>query len=107
VNRVVLLDTGIIGLITNPKRAPESLACNCWLQTLIKAGIRVILPEIADYEVRRELLRANKIKGIKRLDELAWVTLPLTHPTNNCASLLMTKYRSGETLTLFLTISGN
>jgi len=30
VNRVVLLDTGIIGLITNPKRAPESLACNCW-----------------------------------------------------------------------------
>jgi len=71
VNRVVLLDTGIIGLITNPKRAPESLACNCWLQTLIKAGIRVILPEIADYEVRRELLRANKIKGIKRLDELA------------------------------------
>lgn len=70
-NRVVLLDTGIIGLITNPKRAPESLACNCWLQTLIKAAIRVILPEIADYEVRRELLRANKIKGIKRLDELA------------------------------------
>ena len=70
-NRVVLLDTGIIGLITNPKRSPESLACNFWLQTLIKAGIRVILPEIADYEVRRELLRANKIKGIKRLDELA------------------------------------
>jgi predicted nucleic acid-binding protein len=61
VNRVVLLDTGIIGLITNPKRAPESLACNCWLQILIKAAIRVI----------RELLRANKIKGIKRLDELA------------------------------------
>ncbi|TRU44077.1 MAG: hypothetical protein EWV49_21285, partial [Microcystis aeruginosa Ma_QC_Ch_20071001_S25] len=50
-------------LITNPKRAPESLACNCWLQTLIKAGIRVILPEIADYEVRRELLRANKISS--------------------------------------------
>ncbi|GCA70256.1 hypothetical protein MiYa_01788 [Microcystis aeruginosa NIES-2519] len=66
-NRVVLLDTGIIGLITNPKRAPESLACNCWLQILIKAGIRVILPEIADYEVRRELLRTNKIKGIKVL----------------------------------------
>jgi hypothetical protein len=41
------------------------------------------------------LLRANKIKGIKgikRLDELARVTLPLTHPTNNCASVLMTKY---------------
>ena len=39
-NRVVLLDTGIIGLITNPKRAPESLACNCWLQTLIKSDLK-------------------------------------------------------------------
>ena len=79
-NRVVLLDTGIIGLITNSKRSPESLACNCWLQTLIKAGIRVIFPEIADYEVRRELLRANKIKGIKHLDELANLIeyLPIT-----------------------------
>ena len=34
---------------------------------LMKADIRVILPEIADYEVRRELLRANKIKGEKLL----------------------------------------
>lgn len=28
------------------------------------------LPEIADYEVRRELLRADKINGLKRLDAL-------------------------------------
>ncbi|QKQ77773.1 type II toxin-antitoxin system VapC family toxin [Nostoc sp. TCL240-02] len=33
-------------------------------------GSRVLIPEIADYEVRRELLRANKIKGIARLDDL-------------------------------------
>jgi len=29
-----------------------------------------MLPEIADYEVRRELLRAGKVAGIGRLDEL-------------------------------------
>lgn len=28
------------------------------------------VPEIADYEVRRELLRADKVKGIQRLDLL-------------------------------------
>lgn len=94
-NRVVLLDTGIIGLITNPKRAHESLACNCWLQTLIKAGIRVILPEIADYEVRRELLRANKIKGIKRLDELANLIeyLPITTDAMRKAALFWAQAR--------------
>ncbi len=37
-SQVVLLDTGIIGLITNPKRSPESLACTRWLQTLIQEG---------------------------------------------------------------------
>ncbi|MEG4216815.1 hypothetical protein QUA27_15595 [Microcoleus sp. Pol14C6] len=29
-----------------------------------------MLPEIADYEVRRELIRAGKTAGIRRLDEL-------------------------------------
>ncbi|KKJ00523.1 nuclease [Prochlorothrix hollandica PCC 9006 = CALU 1027] len=44
--------------------------CAQWLQTHIRLGNRVIIPEIADYEVRRELLRANKTKGIARLDDL-------------------------------------
>lgn len=30
----------------------------------------MIVPEIADHEVRRELLRAKRTKGVKRLDEL-------------------------------------
>ena len=68
---VVLLDAGPIGLITNPKRSDESKNCHSWLQMLILSNARVILPEIADYEVRRELLRANKHKGLERLNELA------------------------------------
>jgi predicted nucleic acid-binding protein len=68
--QVVLLDSGPIGLITNPNRSPASIACTNWIQTISVVGIRVIIPEIADYEVRRELLRSNKVKGIKRLDEL-------------------------------------
>lgn len=69
-SRVVFLDAGPIGLVTNPKLSPESTLCTRWLQTLITSNIRVIIPEIADYEVRRELLRANKVRGIARLDEL-------------------------------------
>lgn len=71
VSRVVLLDAGPLGLVTNPRRSPESVASAHWLQGLLAEGSRVILPEIADYEVRRELLRANRIRGLARLDALA------------------------------------
>jgi predicted nucleic acid-binding protein len=71
VSRVIILDAGPLGLVTNPKLSAESEACAQWLQTHITSGSRIIIPEIADYEVRRELLRANKTKGIARLDELA------------------------------------
>ncbi|UKP01181.1 nuclease [Nostoc sp. UHCC 0870] len=70
-SQVIILDTGPLGLVTNPKLSAESIACAQWLQTHVTAGNRVIIPEIADYEVRRELLRANKIKGIARLDDLS------------------------------------
>lgn len=70
-NQVIVLDTGPLGLATNPKLSTESAACAQWLQAHISAGNRIIIPEIADYELRRELLRANKTKGIARLDSLA------------------------------------
>lgn len=79
-SQVIVLDTGPIGLITNPKLSTQGIACNQWLQSHITSDSRIILPEIADYEVRRELLRANKIKGISRLDNLAKITeyFPIT-----------------------------
>ena len=79
-SRVVLLDAGPLGLATNPRRSPLNVACAQWLQSLVAAGTRVIVPEIADYEVRRELLRANRLRGLARLDALAGRLeyLPLT-----------------------------
>jgi predicted nucleic acid-binding protein len=76
VSRVIILDAGPLGLVTNPRLSDESVACAQWLQTQVASGHRAIIPEIADYEVRRELLRANKAKGLARLDELAY--LPIT-----------------------------
>ncbi len=71
VSRIIFLDAGPLGLVTNPRLSAESVACAQWLQAHVTSGHRAIIPEIADYEVRRELLRANKTKGIARLDELA------------------------------------
>jgi predicted nucleic acid-binding protein len=66
--QVVLLDSGPLGLATNPKASLENAACNLWIEALLQNGKRVIVPAIADYEIRRELLRAGKSAGLKRLD---------------------------------------
>jgi hypothetical protein len=44
--------------------------CRKWLQALDAAGVRLVAPEIDDYEVRRELLRARMTAGLGRLDRL-------------------------------------
>jgi predicted nucleic acid-binding protein len=67
---VILLDAGPLGLITNPRASQETRDCNLWLESLVLKGVEVKIPEIADYEVRRELIRADKYKGINRLDDL-------------------------------------
>lgn len=66
--RVIVLDSGPLGIITNPRQTPEVLACAAWLRSILAAGARVVLPEIADYELRRELLRAGKQNGLRHLD---------------------------------------
>lgn len=60
VGQVIVLDTGPVGLITNPKLSEQGIACNQWLQAHLKSKSRVIVPEIADHEVRRELLRESR-----------------------------------------------
>jgi hypothetical protein len=70
VSLTVLLDAGPLGMITNPRSSLESEECKNWLMSTVSSGARVIVPEIADYEVRRELLRAGKSAGIGRLDAL-------------------------------------
>jgi predicted nucleic acid-binding protein len=49
----------------------EPLECKNWLKNLILAGASVYVPEIADYELRRELLRIKSLGSIRRLDDLA------------------------------------
>jgi predicted nucleic acid-binding protein len=95
VSRVILLDTGPLGLVTNPKLSAESNTCTQWLQAQITSGSRIIIPEIADYEVRRELLRANKLKGLARLDNLAGLLeyLPITTTAMRQAAQLWAQAR--------------
>lgn len=78
--KIILLDSTPIGLITNPKSTSLAIECQQWLQSLFNREYHVILPEIIDYEIRRELLRANRLKGIRRLNLLKseLIYLPIT-----------------------------
>ena len=66
--KAVVLDSGILSLAAHRAGVAEADACRAWLTGCLKAGIRVVVPAIANYEARRELLRAGKSRGIARLD---------------------------------------
>ena len=65
--RIVLLDSGPLGTVTHPRRNPDVAA---WFARLRRGGTVIRIPEIADYEVRRELVRAGRTVGVRRLDAL-------------------------------------
>ena len=77
---IVLLDSGPLGFVTNPKGSPEADACKAWLRALPRAGHLALTPEITDYELRRELLLHQKVRGLHNLDQFQAIGryLPLT-----------------------------
>lgn len=68
--KVVFLDTGILGKVTHPRGSPEHKECIEWLLNLLRAGVRVCIPEVCDYELRRDYLRRDATAQIVKLDAL-------------------------------------
>lgn len=64
---VVLLDAGPLGMISHPRATVEIVT---WLARLLASKVEVLIPEITDYEVRRELLRVGSTRGVERLNDL-------------------------------------
>ncbi len=78
-NQTIVLDAAPLGLATNPNANEINRKCLQWVLHKAGLGCTIIIPEIIDYEVRRELLRANKMKGLERLDEFIgrFIYLPI------------------------------
>ncbi len=70
---VLVLDTGPAGMIAHPRPNEEF---SLWLQNALAAGSIVVLPEIVDYELRRNFKleigrgKTSFQQSLKRLDEL-------------------------------------
>ncbi|HEU5118835.1 MAG TPA: hypothetical protein VFT74_19740 [Isosphaeraceae bacterium] len=75
--RVIVLDSTPLGLAAGPPGSLPAYLCRTWLSDLVKAGVRIIVPEICDYEVRRKFLHTSirnglpSPAGIQRLNDLA------------------------------------
>jgi hypothetical protein len=70
VARIIILDAGPLGLAAHRPSITEVRECLTWLATLETSGAMIVVPEIADYEVLRELVRARIVSGIGRLNRL-------------------------------------
>ncbi len=66
----VLLDSGPLGNACRRPGTPGADQCRLWIDALMARGVEVVVPEIADYEVRRELTRINASGSLRRLDHL-------------------------------------
>lgn len=72
--------------------------CRQWIKARRANGVIVYVPEIARYEVRRELFRVRATKGLERLDDLCsnLPFLPLTSAAIDLASELWAHVRRAD-----------
>lgn len=79
----IVLDTGVLGMLVHPAESGEPRDCKVWLKQLVGRGAIFCIPEIADYELRRELIRMGRTESIRRLDGLKTTLryVPITTPT--------------------------
>ena len=96
VSATIVLNSGPLSLLSHPRAKPPVVACRQWADSLLAAGRRVIVPEITDHEVRRELIRAGRSRSVRALDSIAaqFEYLPLTTTMMRRAAELWAHARS-------------
>ncbi len=93
---VLFLDSGPLGLATQRPGKPGAARCRQWLVDCLAQGRTIYVPEIADYEVRRELQRVGAAAGLAQLDALSrqLCYLPLTTTAMRLAAELWGQARN-------------
>jgi hypothetical protein len=83
--KAVFLDSGPLGLVTQKKGVPTVDECRRWVDSLTLNGVLVIVPEIADFEIRRELIRTGKTPSVARLDAFSAAAIDHYMPITTAA----------------------
>ena len=93
--RIFVLDSGPLGLLVGDRHRDEVSSFISWCWIAYSNAALIVIPEMADYEVRRELLRADKTASLLRLDRFAkiWIYLPLSTEAMRLAAELWSEGR--------------
>jgi predicted nucleic acid-binding protein len=68
--RIVVLDSGVLGLALFPSGGSSNWRCLSWIRALQRDGVTIVVPEVIDYELRREFLRLRRVDVIANLERL-------------------------------------
>ncbi|HVK04496.1 MAG TPA: PIN domain-containing protein [Armatimonadaceae bacterium] len=68
--KAIFLDSHPLSLLCNPDLNSQVVAVTRWAAAMVAAGHRIHVPEVIDYELRRELLRAGKADSVVLLESL-------------------------------------
>lgn len=91
----IILDSYPLSLASAPARNPDAVALTDWTEDCLSAGHEIYIPEVIDYELRRELLRAGKTNSVRKLDGLKAILrfLPISSPAMLLAATLWSQSR--------------
>jgi toxin FitB len=99
----LVIDTNILGKLCHPKNAKNHEVAEWFLSALRDGQFTFYLPSIADYELRRELIRGirqNKLdpKSLERLDQLGLTLdfIELESRTLKAAATMWAEARMGK-----------
>jgi predicted nucleic acid-binding protein len=69
--QIIILDSAPLGLLFQKAGIAAAEACRAWAKERMAGGVRIIVPEIVHYEIRRELLRLGKTRALASLEKYA------------------------------------
>jgi len=99
--KIIVLDSAPLSALSEPVSTPQVVAISLWASTHLVAGNRICIPEVTDYELRRELVRSGKTASIAELDALKirFTYLPISTAAMLLAAELWAQSRNRGTPT--------
>lgn len=95
----LMLDTGVLGAICHPRKHAD---VKLWFRGILRVrGHDVFLPEVADFELRRELFRLGATASLRELDDLPSEVLYVPIDTammRDAAALWASMWKTGKPL---------